>query len=430
VVDGTATVPTLTGSLTLHVRIEANRLIPGRGEIVFDGVVVLDGPTILYAGPEDGAPQSPGAQVVTGDTVMPGMWDAHTHLVGLLTAELSGLYRQSMPLRAARATADLGRTLRAGFTSVREAGGMGVELKQAVAEGSVPGPRIYAAGSILSPTGGHADLHELHLDWFHELSRWEGTLRVCDGVPSCMTAVREQLRRGADVIKVCASGGVLSELDHPVHQQFTATELAAIVEVAGLAERPVMAHCHGKPGMMAAIEAGVHTIEHGTYLDEEVCAAMVERDVMLVPTRLIVTELMEVGLAAGMSPAVFTKLAATAEHHAAATALAHAAGVRIALGTDVALSRPDLPAAWGNNARELPLLAEVGLKPLEILEAATANGPDTLGARAPRSGQLIEGYDADVLLVDGDPTADVGVLVDAANISHVWQAGTLVSGPR
>jgi imidazolonepropionase-like amidohydrolase len=412
----------------LTVRIEADRLIPGRGAPVTDGVVVLDGPVISYAGPATDAPVTTDAEVVSTRTVMPGMWDAHAHLAGLFTADLTGLYREPIAARAARATGDLARTLRAGFTSVREAGGMGVDLKQAVAEGSIPGPRIYAAGAILSPTGGHADLHELHLDWFHELSRWEGTLRVCDGVPACMTAVREQLRRGADVIKVCASGGVLSEVDHPIHQQFTDGELAAIVEVAGLAERSVMAHCHGKPGMMAAIEAGVRTIEHGTYLDEEVCAAMVERDVLLVPTRMIVTELMEIGLAAGMSTAMFTKLVATAEFHASAIALAHESGVRIALGTDVALSRPELPAAWGNNARELALLVAVGLSPLEAIETATANGPDTLGPQAPRSGQLVAGHDADVLLVDGDPLADIGVLVDATNITQVWQGGVRVAG--
>jgi imidazolonepropionase-like amidohydrolase len=412
------------------VRIEAGRLIPGRGQVVTDGVVVLEGPVIAYAGPAAYAPETPDAETITSPTVMPGMWDVHTHLFGVLSADLAAVYREPVPTRAARATGDLARTLRAGFTSIREAGGMGVDLKRAVAEGSIPGPRIHAAGAILSPTAGHADIHDLPLDWVHDLSRWESSMQVCDGVPGCMTAVREQLRRGADIIKICASGGVLSEVDHPIHQQFTDTELAVIVEVAGLAERSVMAHCHGKPGMMAAIEAGVRTIEHGTHLDDEVCAAMVERDVLLVPTRMIVTELMEVGLAAGLSPAMYTKLVATDELHADAIGRAHEAGVRIALGTDVALSRPDLPAAWGNNARELTLMAAVGLDPLEVLEAATANGPDTLGAQAPRSGQLVAGYDADLLLLDGDPTTDLGVLVDPENLAQVWQGGVRVAGSR
>jgi imidazolonepropionase-like amidohydrolase len=293
------------------IRIDARRLIPGRGDPIDDGSVVLDGATITYAGTTTDAPATPGAVRHRVDTVMPGMWDCHCHLFGALSMELNQLFLEPVAHRAARASRDLERALQAGVTSVREAGGMGIHLKRAVAEGSIPGPRVYAPGAILSTTGGHGDLHGVPLDWVHELARTDTSLRLCDGADSCMTAVREQLREGADVIKICASGGVLSERDHPIHQQFTDAELRAIVEVAGLAERAVMAHCHGKPGMLAAIEAGVRTIEHGTYLDDEVAAAMVERDVLLVPTRLIVAELMEVGLAAGMTAAMYTKLQAT-----------------------------------------------------------------------------------------------------------------------
>jgi imidazolonepropionase-like amidohydrolase len=199
--------------------------------------------------------------------------------------------------------------------------------------------------------------------------------------------------------------------------------------VAGMAERAVMAHCHGKPGMLAAIEAGVTTIEHGTYLDDEVVAAMRERDVLLVPTRLIVTELMAAGRGAGMSAAVFAKLEATDRIHEEALARAHQGGVRIAMGTDVALSRSDLPAAWGNHGRELSLLAAAGMRPLEAIEAATASGPATLGPQAPRSGRLAAGYDADVIAVAADPSEDVTVLADPANVTHVWQAGRLVHRP-
>jgi imidazolonepropionase-like amidohydrolase len=411
------------------IRIEADRLIPGRGAPVDDGVVLLDGPTIHYAGPATDAPASPDATVTRVPAVMPGMWDCHCHLFGSLSADLTVLYREPVALRAARAALDLGRALAAGVTSVREAGGLGVELARAVAEGSVPGPRIHAAGAILSTTGGHGDLHDLPLDWVHDLTRHEPTFRLCDGPDACMRAVREQLRKGAAVIKVCASGGVLSERDHPIHQQFTLAELRAIVEVAGMAERAVMAHCHGKPGMLAAIDAGVATIEHGTYLDDDVVAAMRERDVLLVPTRLIVTELMAAGRAAGMSAAVYAKLEATDRLHEEALARAHEGGVRIAMGTDVALSRSDLPAAWGNHGRELPLLVAAGMGPLEVLEAATANGPETLGPQAPRSGRLTAGYDADVIAVTVDPSEDVAVLADPANVTHVWQDGRLVHGP-
>ncbi|MBW3620109.1 MAG: amidohydrolase family protein, partial [Actinobacteria bacterium] len=141
----------------MQTRIEATRLVPGRGAPVPGGVVVLDGPTIAYAGPSDHAPDTPDASLVRVDTVMPGMWDCHTHLFGTRTVDLSFLYGQPIALRAARATADLAIALRAGFTSVREAGGLGVHLAGAVAEGTIPGPRIYAAGAALSITGGHTD---------------------------------------------------------------------------------------------------------------------------------------------------------------------------------------------------------------------------------------------------------------------------------
>jgi len=392
---------------------------------VDDAVVVLEGSAIAYAGPAADAPSVPDAEVVTADTVMPGMWDCHVHVAGLVRLSLEDVFRVPAPLRAARATADIDRALRAGFTSVRDAGGMGVALGRAVAEGSIPGPHVYSANALLSPTGGHADLHDIPLDWFHDIAARDGMLRVCDGIAGCMTAVREQLRVGADIIKVCASGGVLTERDHPIHQQFTDDELRAIVEVAGMAERTVMAHCHGKPGMMAAIEAGVGTIEHGTYLDDEVCDAMRERGTILVPTRMIVTELTAAGQGE-LTPAMWSKLLETNERHRDAVALAHERGVTIALGTDVAMSRPELPAAWGNHARELPLLVDAGMTPLEALAAATANAPATLGPRAPQSGQLVEGFDADVITVTGDPSSDVTVLTDAANITGVWKLGDAV----
>ena len=255
-------------------RIEAELLIPGRGESVRGGVVVLDGPRISYAGPAGLAPPTPGAPVSRVVAVMPGMWDCHGHFLGTRTFDLAQLPLEPLPLRGARSARDLRAALDAGITSVREVGGLGVYLARAVAEGVLDGPVIYAAGAILSTTGGHADLHSFPLDW---MSSWAGdsaTMRLADGPDECVRATREQLRRNAKVIKVCASGGVLSEVDDPIHQQFTMAELRAIVEVAGLADRVVAAHCHGKPGIMAALRSGVRTIEHGTYLDDECCDAM------------------------------------------------------------------------------------------------------------------------------------------------------------
>jgi imidazolonepropionase-like amidohydrolase len=404
-------------------RIEADLLIPGRGEPVRDGVVVMDGATITYAGPADGAPATPQAATVTAAVVMPGMWDCHTHLMGTRSLDFTRLLAEPIALRGARCAPDLRAALDAGFTSVREVGGLGLDLARAFGEGVLAGPQIYAAGAILSTTGGHGDVHALPLATVLDFAAHGGDLRLCDGVDECVRAVREQLRRNAKVIKVCASGGVLSEVDDPIHQQFTAAELRAIVEVAGMADRVVAAHCHGKPGIMAAVEAGVRTVEHGTYLDEEACDAMRETGTFLVATRTIVSELAESPL---MPPFAQRKLAEISDRHAAAVALAHERGVRMALGTDIALSGSDLPCSWGGNGHELPLLVKAGLSPLEAIEAATAGGPETLGPQAPHAGQLAEGYAADVITVDADPLTDIGVLAYPAHIIGVWQGGRRV----
>jgi imidazolonepropionase-like amidohydrolase len=257
----------------------------------------------------------------------------------------------------------------------------------------------------------------------HELSHRTGELRLCDGVSDCIRAVREQLRAGARVIKICASGGFLSEIDDPIHQQFRADELRAIVETAGMADRVVMAHCHGKPGIMAALEAGVRSIEHGTYLDDEACAAMRELGAILVPTRYIMTRLLKAGTASGMSAQSYRKLEAIAGSHAEAISRARAAGVTIAAGTDIFQSGPDRPVGWGQNGAELPLLVEAGLTPLEAIAAATGNAPATLGPQAPMAGVLAEGWDADVITLAADPLANIGLLADPANVTAVWKHG-------
>ena len=407
-------------------RIEAELLIPGEGAPIRDGVVLLDGPRISYAGPAALAPSSPGACVVSVTTVMPGMWDCHGHLVGARSMDLNLVALEPAAVRAARCARDLRAALDAGVTSVREVGGLGVYLARVVAEGVLDGPVIYAAGSILSTTGGHGDLHAFPLHWIEDFGRTADMGRLADGPDDCAKAVREQLRRNAKVIKVCASGGVLSEVDDPIHQQFTAAELRAIVEVAGLADRVVAAHCHGKPGIMAALRAGVRTIEHGTYLDEECCDAMRESGAILVPTRTIVEDILR--FKEQVPAYAVAKLEAIADIHAQAVSLAYTSGVTIAMGTDIAMTGPDRPNAWGQNGGELGYLVKLGMTPLEAIEAATATGPLTLGPQAPRSGRLVEGYDADVITLDADPLADIGVLADPDHVTAVWTRGRQVKG--
>src|SRR5580693_424424 len=408
------------------LRIEAGLLIPGDGEPVADGVVVADGATITYAGPAAAAPQTPGAEVTAAPVVMPGMWDCHGHFLGQRVFDLAKLPQEPTALRAARSARDLTNALNAGITSVREVGGLGVHLARAVSEGLLDGPSIYAAGAILSTTGGHGDLHCYPLSWVSYFSRTDGALRLADGTAECMRAVREQLRAGARVIKVCASGGVLSEVDSPIHQQFTIKELRTIVEVAGLADRVVAAHCHGKPGIMAAIEAGVATIEHGSYLDEEACDAMAETGTILLPTRSIIESILA-DLNAVPAYAA-DKLTALARQHADAVSLAIARGVPVAMGTDISVTGMDRPNSWGTNGSELAHLVRLGMTPLQAIASATAVAPRTIGPQAPRSGVLAAGYDADIITLDADPVADITVLAQPGHITGVWTGGRRVKG--
>ncbi len=405
----------------MTVRINADLLIPGRGQPVENGTVIMEGRTIAFSGPSSDAPPTPDVMATEVPVAMPGLWDSHIHFIGLTTTDMHDTLHTTIAEMAVRAAADAADTLDGGVTSVREVGGFGLDFASAINDGSVRGPNIYGAGRILSTTAGHADGHSFDLDFIESSERWLG--EICDGVPSCLKAVRKQLRKNAKVIKICASGGVMSEIDHPIHQQFSGEELKAIVEEAARAERVVAAHCHGLPGIKAALEAGVHTIEHGSYLDEEAADIMIEQGAMLVPTRMVSLALLT---HAELLPRhVYEKGMIVSEHSKNALKLAIAKGVRIAMGTDLFVSGD----YYGRNGMEIKLLQDAGMTALEALEAATANGPDTLGPQAPLSGQLKEGYDADVIAIDFNPLEDNSGWGDRDRVTHVWQGGVSVKAP-
>ncbi|MDJ0769848.1 MAG: amidohydrolase family protein [Ilumatobacter sp.] len=405
----------------MPTRIVADVLIPGRGAPVEQGTVVSDQGEIVYAGPTAGAPPAkPDEDVHEVPAAMPGMWDCHTHLIGMPTPNIETLATLDPVTGAARAVDDAGKVLDAGITSVRDVGGPGIRLAPAVEEGRMRGPRIHAAGRVLSTTGGHGDLHSFPLDFVHELGCNGGFSILCDGVPEVLKAVRTNLRTNAKLIKICASGGVMSEVDHPIHQQFSDEELSAIVGEAARAERIVAAHCHGKPGIMAALRAGCHTIEHGSFLDEEAADLMVETGAMYVPTRFVVDELLH--QVDALPRYAYEKGQMVAGAHEQAMKIAIAKGVRIATGCDIFVSGQ----MYGENSREVLALINAGMTDLEAIEAATANGPETLGPQAPRTGQLIEGYDADVIAFDSNPLDDRSVWGDPVRVTHVWQRGNRV----
>jgi imidazolonepropionase-like amidohydrolase len=408
----------------MSTRIVAELLIPGRGAPVEHGTVVLDGGTINYAGTTAAAPAAASDDtVVEVPVIMPGLWDCHGHFLGLHVVDLERLSLTDPVVTAARATADLARTLMGGVTSVRDVGGPGLQLAKAIDEGSIPGPTIYGAGHVLTTTGGHADVHSLPLDFVHAIDESSGLGYICDGVPEVLRAVRRNLRANARLIKVCASGGVGSEVDHPIHQQFSHEELCAIVEEAGRAERWVAAHCHGKPGIMAALRAGVKTIEHGSYIDEEAAELMVEKDAILVPTRFVIDQLLE--REDELPGYVYRKLHMVADRHAEALKVAIAKGVRIAAGCDIFVTGND----YGRNGLEVRHLINAGMSELEAIDAATAMGPETLGPQAPRSGRLAAGFDADVIALDRNPLDHHDVWGEPDEVTHVWKGGIEVKSP-
>lgn len=405
----------------MAIRIVADLMIPGRGEPVTDAMVVLDGARIDWVGKRSAAPPRNSDDTdVEVATVTPGLWDCHAHLLGMDVVDPEKLALTSPVVAAARATADAARMIQAGVTSIRDVGGPGIHLGRAIAEGSIPGPRVHAAGSLLSTTGGHGDIHSMPLDWVHQLEGQDRLGLICDGVPEVLRAVRRNLRNGAALIKICASGGVMSEIDSPLHQQFSDEELAAIVGEASRAERWVAAHCHGKPGIMAALRAGVMTIEHGSYLDEEAADAMLAADAILVPTRFVVDDL--VTKTETLPSYAAEKLLMVAHDHSQALKLAIAKGVRIAAGCDIFVSGD----TYGRNSLEIRHLIDAGMTELEAIEAATASGPDTLGPQAPATGRLEVGLLADVIAIDTNPLDDRSVWGDPDRVTHVWKSGEVM----
>jgi len=411
----------------MATRIEADVLIPGADEPIRNGCVVFDDRLITFAGAIESAPKPTSSDVtVSVPAVMPGLWDCHTHFIGVRSFSMEEQVYTSNSVSLIRSVKDAEKALRAGFTSVRELGGQGIYLSRAVNEGSIPGPHIYASGTFLSTTGGHGDAHAYPIEFVHFMANVREVPGPCDGIPECLLAVRKVLRLGAAVVKVCASGGVLSDLDDPRHQQFSDEELRAIVEEAARAERIVAAHCHGKAGIMAALRAGAKTIEHGTFLDEEAADFMIEKQAMLVPTISIAKGLLAAGNKSGLPEFMIEKERKIADHFRRAMRLAVRQKIPIAMGTDIGGSSDSAPVYWGVNGREFAyMVEEMGMTPLESIRSGTANGPRTLGPQAPKSGQLLAGFVADVIAVRENPVERIEVLGEPESILKVWKDGKL-----
>ena len=413
-----------------------------------DASVVLQHQQIAWVGPTSKLPdtyrKSPSTRV---PVLLPGLWDAHIHLLGLTSFDFKQILAVPDVAKGFRLARNCHDLLMAGITSVRCLGGSGPEVAAVLADphSGLLGPHIYAAGSALSQTAGHGDVFDLPygaaaaklgLPPFagagcNDAQPGSAGLCLCDGADECRRAVRLQIRRGAKVIKVFSSGGVLSIADDPMRQQFSDGELGVIVEEANRLGRMVAAHAHGKEGIMAALRAGVGSIEHGTFMDEECCALMKERGVVYVPTRTVLVE--AVKHPELMSPESYRKLLRIAEFHTKAYRLAVKMGVTVVLGTDSGISTPGLGVSIGiASGRELGHAVEAGgMGELEAIEAATANGPLCVGGlgMAPKTGRVEKGYDADLVGLSESPLdGNMGVFTHYKKITHVWKSGTMVKG--
>ncbi|MCS7385486.1 MAG: amidohydrolase family protein [archaeon GB-1867-005] len=396
-------------------------LIDGSGSSPIDrSVVVVEGGRIRAVGRVGDVEVPAGAEVIDVDglTVMPGLIDAHVHFMGTRTHRLEEYFVVPEQVRLLRCVSDAEALLGAGFTTVKDCGGTnGLYLKMAINEGSVRGPRILAAGHVLSQTFGHGDIHFLPIEWVKQKIP-----TICDGVDDCRRAARYALREGADFIKICATGGVLSMRDRPEHTQFSFDEIRAIVEEARKVGTFVSAHAQGTEGIKIAIAAGVKTIDHGIYLDDEAIRMMKGRNVILVPTLSISHQIVTKGKEAGIIEWGVRKAAEAFEYHLKSVKLAYEAGVKIATGTDFGG-----PPLWrmGTNAMELELLVdEVGFKPMDAIVSATKIAAEACGL-ADKIGTIEVGKLADVIVVDGNPLEDIRVLRKIENIRLVMKEGRI-----
>jgi imidazolonepropionase-like amidohydrolase len=386
-----------------HTTIYAGHMLDVKTGKMLDNVAVsIEGDRITGVAQASAHPAAqPGVHVIDlpNATLLPGLIDVHTHL----TFDPNFGYQElgiSIPKEALIGAKNARVTLEAGFTTVRNVGASGytdVALRDAINEGMVPGPRILASGPALSITGGHCDQNLLPYEWH---AKSDG---AADGVEGVQHKVRETIKYGADVIKVCATGGVLSKGDDPRASQYTLEEMKAIVADAHRLGRKVAAHAHGAQGIAWASEAGVDSIEHGSYIDDAGIAMMKKQGTYLVPTQYLSDWMRQNAKKIGLPPMYATKMEEVTAVSRQNIKKAFEAGVKIAFGTDAAVY------PHGLNAHEFAVYVQIGMTPLQAIQTATVNAADLLGW-SDRVGTLEPGKFADIVAVNGDPLKDVTLL--------------------
>jgi imidazolonepropionase-like amidohydrolase len=378
--------------------------IPGEEPLKEQTVVVKQGRIVRIAQGYERPPAGVTVIDLRNHFVLPGLIDSHVHMLSELgPGSKLRLVEEDEAMAALRGAQYSLRTLRAGFTTVRDLGQRSpaiFALRRAIDEGVVAGPRLVVAGSTLSPTGGHAQTY----GYREEINHLFSSTGRCDGAEDCRRAVRAQISRGADVIKLVATGGVLSDIKAGTDQQFTDDELKSIVETAHKLGRKVAAHAHGTDGLNAALKAGVDSIEHGSYLDATSIALFRRSGAWYVPTVIAgVTAANYARMGNFLSEAQKAKALKVGPQIQDALRRAHQGGVKIAFGTDSGVS------PHGQNAREFSLMVGAGMTPTEALRAATVSAAELLGMQA-SIGTIEPGKFADIVAVAEDPTRNVKTL--------------------
>ncbi len=398
-----------------RIVLHGGRVFDGTGSDPSDADVAIEDATIVDVGTGlDGDQQVD----VTGRTILPGFFDCHTH-VCLSSIDSWKILQEPFSLQFFEAEANLRKTLAIGITTIRDAGGADLGIRTALERGMIVGPRMQISIVMLSQTGGHGD------DWFASgadvplmIEHPGRPSAIVDGPDAVRRKVRELHRMGADVIKVATSGGVLSPRDDPRHAHLRPAELEALVEEATAAGMFVMAHAQGADGIKNAVRAGIRSIDHGIYLDDEAIELMLRHGTWFVPTLVAPQGVLDaVDAGVSLPPAVVDKARMVIDIHRNAFRTAVEAGVRIAMGTDSGV------APHGLNLRELELMAAGGMAPAAVLEATTRSAAQLLGVDAD-VGTVEPGKRADLVVLEGDPYDFAGM---AERVEQVWQDGGRVA---
>ena len=387
-------------------------VIVGDGRVLEHATVLVEGERIVkVAGRNINIPKDAQKILMDGQMLLPGFIDSHIHICFDCSPDpMASALSESQTMTTLKAANSARQTLLAGVTSVRDMGGKdGIDLglRQAINSGLIPGPRMIVSGQLICMTGGHG---------------WQVGLEA-NGVDEVRKAARGQVKAGVDIVKLMATGGVLTPAVEPGSEQLTEEELRAGVEEAHKAGKKTATHAMGTRGILNALRAGIDSIEHGVYLDEEAVSLMMERDVPLIPTLSALFNIASKGIEAGIPAFAVEKTLKVKPFHLESIRMAREAGVRVAMGTDAGTPFN----IHGENLGELKFLVDCGFSPLEAIEAGTRIAAQVLGLEK-ELGTVEEGKLADLILIEGNPLEDIEILAKRELIQLVMKDGKQVSG--